>query len=121
MSASTAVVNYYHSCDVRLWPIGTDDALTANRRFRGIADMKRFSAPDDLWRMTVSGHTRENGGLTFRASTDLPEVLRWHIASPPCNFLSGASIIWDVFDPMYSAVRATNTSGLFGRPGSSTH
>jgi len=30
------------------WPIATDDALTANRRFRGIADMKRFSAPDDL-------------------------------------------------------------------------
>jgi hypothetical protein len=25
-----------------------DDALMANRRFRGIADMKKFSAPDDL-------------------------------------------------------------------------
>src|SRR5215470_7926930 len=24
---------------VRLWPIATDDALTANRRFRGIADI----------------------------------------------------------------------------------
>jgi hypothetical protein len=33
---------------LRLWPIATDDALTANGRFRGIADMKRFSAPDDL-------------------------------------------------------------------------
>jgi len=33
---------------VSSWPIATDDALTANRRFRGIANMKRFSAPDDL-------------------------------------------------------------------------
>jgi hypothetical protein len=32
----------------RMWPIATDDALTANRRFRGIADMNRFSAPDDV-------------------------------------------------------------------------
>jgi len=34
--------------DFRLWPIATDDALTAKRRFRGIADMDRFSAPNDL-------------------------------------------------------------------------
>jgi hypothetical protein len=33
---------------VRLWPIATDDALTANRRFRGIADMGRFSSRNDL-------------------------------------------------------------------------
>jgi len=32
----------------RLWPIATDDALTANRRFRGIADMDRFSSRNDL-------------------------------------------------------------------------
>jgi hypothetical protein len=35
--------------NVSSWPIATGDALTTNRRrFRGIADMKRFSAPDDL-------------------------------------------------------------------------
>ena len=34
--------------DVSYWPIATNDALTANRRFRGIADMERFSAPNDL-------------------------------------------------------------------------
>jgi hypothetical protein len=34
--------------NVSYWPIATDDASTANRRFRGIADMKQFSAPDDL-------------------------------------------------------------------------
>src|SRR5262245_61318075 len=28
--------------DGRRWPIATDDALTARRRFRGIADMDRF-------------------------------------------------------------------------------
>jgi hypothetical protein len=28
--------------------IATDDALTANRRFRGIADMDRFSSRNDL-------------------------------------------------------------------------
>jgi len=28
--------------------IATDDVLTANGRFRGIADMKQFSAPSDL-------------------------------------------------------------------------
>src|SRR5262249_10218333 len=28
--------------DDRLWPIASDDALTANRRFRGIADIDRF-------------------------------------------------------------------------------
>jgi len=31
-----------------LWPIATVDALTANRRFRGIADMDRFSSRNDL-------------------------------------------------------------------------
>jgi hypothetical protein len=30
------------SNDFRIWPIATDDASTANRRFRGIADMDRF-------------------------------------------------------------------------------
>jgi len=34
--------------DARFWPIATDDALTANRRFRGIADMDRFSLRNDL-------------------------------------------------------------------------
>jgi hypothetical protein len=29
-------------------PIATDDALTANRRFRGIADMDRFSSRNDV-------------------------------------------------------------------------
>jgi hypothetical protein len=28
--------------------IATEDALTANRRFRGIADMDRFSSRNDL-------------------------------------------------------------------------
>src|SRR5215468_2264569 len=32
----------------RLWPIATDDILTARRRFRGIADMDRFSSRNDL-------------------------------------------------------------------------
>ena len=32
----------------RLWPIATDDALTANGRFQGIADMDRFSSRNDL-------------------------------------------------------------------------
>jgi len=32
----------------RFWPIATGDALTANRRFRGIADMDRFSSRNDL-------------------------------------------------------------------------
>ena len=31
----------------RTWPTAMDDALTANVRFRGIADMKRFSMPND--------------------------------------------------------------------------
>jgi hypothetical protein len=30
------------------WPIATGGALTANRRFRGIADMDRFSSRNDL-------------------------------------------------------------------------
>jgi hypothetical protein len=30
------------------WPIATGDILTARGRVRGIADMKQFSAPDDL-------------------------------------------------------------------------
>ena len=30
------------------WPIATDDALTANGRFRGIADIDRFSSWNDL-------------------------------------------------------------------------
>ena len=30
------------------WPIATDDTLTANRRFRSIADMDRFSSRNDL-------------------------------------------------------------------------
>jgi len=34
------------------WPFATGDGLTARRRFRGIADMKRFSVPNDLSRMT---------------------------------------------------------------------
>jgi len=34
--------------DGRPWPIATDDALTANRRFRGIADMDGFSSRNDL-------------------------------------------------------------------------
>jgi hypothetical protein len=29
-------------------PIATDDALAASRHFQGIADMKRFSALNDL-------------------------------------------------------------------------
>ena len=33
---------------VRKWPIATDDALTARCRFRGIADMDRFSSRNDL-------------------------------------------------------------------------
>jgi len=37
---------------VRSCPIATDDTLTANRRFRGIADMDRFSSRNDLQRMT---------------------------------------------------------------------
>src|SRR5262249_23567193 len=41
------------SSDFVLWPIATDDALTANRRFRGIADMDRFSSRNDLLRMTL--------------------------------------------------------------------
>jgi len=36
------------SADGRFWPIATDDALTTNRRFRGIADMDRFSSRNDL-------------------------------------------------------------------------
>jgi hypothetical protein len=34
--------------DVWYCAIATGDALTASRRFRGIADMDRFSSPDDL-------------------------------------------------------------------------
>jgi len=30
------------------WPIATGDILAARRRFRGIADMDRFSAHNDL-------------------------------------------------------------------------
>src|SRR5215831_15702869 len=30
------------------WPVATYDAFTANRRFRGIADMDRFSSCNDL-------------------------------------------------------------------------
>src|SRR5262249_52737913 len=33
---------------VHTWPIATDDALTASRRFRGIADIDRFSSRNDL-------------------------------------------------------------------------
>jgi len=31
-----------------LWPIATGDILTASRRFRGIADMDRFSSRNEL-------------------------------------------------------------------------
>ena len=34
--------------NVSYWPIATDDALTADRRFRDIADMDRFSSRNDL-------------------------------------------------------------------------
>jgi hypothetical protein len=34
--------------NVRYWPIATDDGLTANPRFRGIADMDRFSLRNDV-------------------------------------------------------------------------
>jgi len=34
--------------NVSVWPVATDDALTANRRFRGFADVKPFSALNDL-------------------------------------------------------------------------
>jgi hypothetical protein len=34
--------------DVAYWPIVTGDILTARRRFRGIADMDRFSSRNDL-------------------------------------------------------------------------
>jgi len=34
--------------NVPYWPIATDDDLTASRRFRGIADMDRFSSRNDL-------------------------------------------------------------------------
>src|SRR5215475_12233194 len=39
----------------RNWPIATGDILTARRRFRGIADMDRFSSRNDLKRMTLPG------------------------------------------------------------------
>ena len=38
----------------RLWPIATDDALTAQPSLSGIADMDRFSSRNDLQRMTPS-------------------------------------------------------------------
>jgi len=41
--------------DVSYWPIATGDILTARRRFRGIADMGRFSSRNDLQRMTHCG------------------------------------------------------------------
>jgi len=34
--------------NVGSWPIATDDALTAKRRFRGFADMDRFLPRNDL-------------------------------------------------------------------------
>jgi hypothetical protein len=34
--------------DVTCWPIATGDILTASRRFRGTADMERFSPRNDL-------------------------------------------------------------------------
>jgi len=34
--------------NVGCWPIATGDILTARRRFRGIADMDRFSSRSDL-------------------------------------------------------------------------
>src|SRR5262249_13266349 len=34
--------------DVSSWPIATDGALTASRRFRGIADMDGFSTRNEL-------------------------------------------------------------------------
>src|SRR5499425_2640164 len=43
---------------VHTWPIATADNLTARRRFRGIADMDRFSSRNDLQRMTRTGHAR---------------------------------------------------------------
>ena len=58
---------------VRLWPIATDDALTANRRFRGIADMKRFSAPDDLSRMTQRRHLAMHAALDDQSKPE-PEM-----------------------------------------------
>jgi hypothetical protein len=41
--------------DFRFWQIATGDALMARRRFRGIADMKRFSGRNDLSRVTRTG------------------------------------------------------------------
>jgi len=34
--------------DFVLWPFATDDPLAADRRFRSIADMDRFSSRNDL-------------------------------------------------------------------------
>jgi len=46
---------YRASCkavgEVRSWRDATGDILTARRRFRGIADMDRFSSRNDLWRV----------------------------------------------------------------------
>ena len=56
--------------DDRFWPIATGDALTANRRFWGIADMKRFfgarrSVANDPNRPL--GHTLScNGAILYR-------------------------------------------------------
>jgi hypothetical protein len=35
-----------------LWPIAQGDNLPARRRFQSIADMGRFSSPNDLTRLT---------------------------------------------------------------------
>jgi hypothetical protein len=54
---------------VRSWPIAPSDILTARRRFRGIADMDRFSSRNDLSRKTPSRHRLAKGsrsGLILR-------------------------------------------------------
>jgi hypothetical protein len=38
----------FTATDDSFWPIATGHILTANRRFRGIADMDRFSSRNDL-------------------------------------------------------------------------
>jgi len=43
----------WSSGDFGYWPIATDDALTANRRFGGMAAMDGFSPRNDRYRMTV--------------------------------------------------------------------
>src|SRR5215470_17929882 len=105
---------------VSYWPIATDDALTASRRFRGIADMDRFSSRNDLWRMTLSDYAAYARRATSyhqpwpprrRALPDWESQLRWKKEPKPSSRQT-LPLGWRVTKPPWGWLFSTATNSV---------